>query len=200
MNKAVHHAHHNIAAKQKPEVQKKGQDTVLFILVGAFLLGAVIGCVLAGKFVPNNLEGLLRQALEAKTQPSLWRELWAVFRWPAAALILGLLPLAGLTLPGVFFLRGLFLGYAIQVVAGSMTAHSFLWAAVLFGPTCLLAVPAFFVLGCIGLFGTAAQTPKRMKLLLGGAVCCVPLAACVVLDRTVVRTLLDILLAASAAT
>ena len=195
MSKVVHHAHHNIAAKPKPETQKKGRDTVLLVLVTAFLIGAAGGCVLAGKLAPNNLEMLLRQVLESKTHPALWRELWAIFRWPMAAVVLGLLPMAGLTLPGLFFLRGVFLGYAVQVVAKGITSHGFLWAGVLFGPTCLLAVPAFFVLGCLGLLRTAAQTSGRAKLLLGGAICCGPLALCVLLDQTVVLNLLDILLA-----
>ena len=195
MSKVIHYAHHNITAKPKPETKKKGLDTVLLVLVATFLIGAAAGCVLAGRLAPDNLENLLRQVLESKIRPAFWRELWAVFRWPIAALVLGLLPLAGLTLPGVFFLRGMFLGYAVQVVAGGVTSHGFLWAGVLFGPTCLLAVPAFFVIGCLGLLRAAAQTSGRAKLLLGGAVCCGPLALCVLLDRTVVLNLLDILLA-----
>ena len=199
MSGTVSHAHHKIAAKPDPEARRKGRDTVLLFLVAAFLIGAAAGCALAGNAAPDNLETLLRQVLEAKTKPSLWRELWAVFRWPMAAMILGFLPLAGLTLPGVFFLRGACLGYAVQAVAGGVTSHGFLWAGVLFGPTCLLAVPVFFALGCIGLWPAAAQTPRRIKLLLGGAVCCVPLILCVFLDQTVVQNLLDILLASLAA-
>ena len=194
MSKVVHHARHNITTKSKPETQKKGRDMVLLVLVVAFLIGAAAGCVFAGRLAPDNFENLLRQVLESKTHPALWRELWAVFRWPMAALILGCLPMAGLTMPGLFFLRGMFLGYAVQVVAGGVTSHGFLWAGVLFGPTCLLAVPAFFVIGCLGLLRAAAQTSGRAKLLLGGAVCCGPLALCVLLDRTVVLNLLDILL------
>ena len=112
-----------------------------------------------------------------------------------AALILGCLPMAWLTLPGVFFLRGMFLGYVVQIVARGVTSHGFLWAGVLFGPTCLLAVPIFFVIGYLGLLRAAAQTPGRAQLLLGSAVCCGPLALCIFLDRTVVLNLLDILLA-----
>jgi len=100
-----------------------------------------------------------------------------------------------LTLPGVFFLRGMFLGYVVQIVARGVASHGFLWAGVLFGPTCLLAVPIFFVIGYLGLLRAAAQTPGRAQLLLGSAVCCGPLALCIFLDRTVVLNLLDILLA-----
>ena len=166
MSKIVHHAHHKIADKPKQENRKKGRDAALLILVAAFLTGAAVGCILAGKLAPSNLGNLLQQALSSQTRPALWRELWAVFRWPMAALILGCLPMAWLTLPGVFFLRGMF-----------------------------LAVPIFFVIGYLGLLRAAAQTPGRAQLLLGSAVCCGPLALCIFLDRTVVLNLLDILLA-----
>lgn len=195
MSKVAHHAHHKIADKPKQETRKKGRDAALLILVAAFLTGAAVGCILAGKLAPNNVENLLRQALSSQTRPALWRELWAVFRWPMAALILGCLPMAWLTLPGVFFLRGMFLGYVVQIVARGVASHGFLWAGVLFGPTCLLAVPIFFVIGYLGLLRAAAQTPGRAQLLLGSAVCCGPLALCIFLDRTVVLNLLDILLA-----
>ena len=195
MSKVVHHAHHKIADKPKQETQKKGRDAALLILVTAFLTGAAVGCVLAGKLAPNNVENLLRQTLDSQTRPALWRELWAVFRWPMAALILGCLPMACLTLPGVFFLRGMFLGYVVQIVTRGVASHGFLWAGVLFGPTCLLAVPIFFVIGYLGLLRAAAQTSGRTQLLLGSAVCCGPLALCIFLDRTVVLNLLDILLA-----
>lgn len=195
MSKVVHHAHHKIADKPKQETQKKGRDAALLILVTAFLTGAAVGCVLAGKLAPNNVENLLRQALNSQTRPALWREFWAVFRWPMAALILGCLPMAWLTLPGVFFLRGMFLGYVVQIVARGVASHGFLWAGILFGPTCLLAVPIFFVIGYLGLLRAAAQTLGRAQLLLGSAVCCGPLALCIFLDRTVVLNLLDILLA-----
>ena len=82
MSKVVHHAHHKIADKPKQETQKKGRDAALLILVTAFLTGAAVGCVLAGKLAPNNVENLLRQALNSQTRPALWREFWAVFRWP----------------------------------------------------------------------------------------------------------------------
>ena len=92
--------------------------------------------------------------------------------------------------------RGVFsAGYVVQIVARGVASHGFLWAGVLFGPTCLLAVPIFFVIGYLGLLRAAAQTPGRAQLLLGSAVCCGPLALCIFLDRTVVLNLLDSLLA-----
>ena len=162
MSKVVHHAHHKIADKPKQENRKKGRDAALLILVAAFLTGAAVGCILAGKLAPSNLGNLLQQALSSQTRPALWRELWSVFRWPMAALILGCLPMAWLTLPGVFFLRGMFLGYVVQIVARGVASHGFLWAGVLFGPTCLLAVPIFFVIGYLGLL-RAAASKKRQK-------------------------------------
>ena len=101
MSKVVHHAHHKIADKPKQENRKKGRDAALLILVAAFLTGAAVGCILAGKLAPSNLGNLLQQALSSQTRPALWRELWAVFRWPIFFVIgyLGLLRAAAQT-PG----------------------------------------------------------------------------------------------------
>ena len=53
MSKVAHHAHHKIADKPKQETRKKGRDAALLILVAAFLTGAAVGCILAGKLAPS---------------------------------------------------------------------------------------------------------------------------------------------------
>ena len=74
MSKVVHHAHHKIADKPKQENRKKGRDAALLILVAAFLTGAAVGCILAGKLAPSNLGNLLQQALSSQTRPSLFTD------------------------------------------------------------------------------------------------------------------------------
>lgn len=69
MSKVAHHAHHKIADKPKQETRKKGRDAALLILVAAFLTGAAVGCILAGKLAPSNLGNLLQQALSSQTRP-----------------------------------------------------------------------------------------------------------------------------------
>ena len=94
------------AHQKEKEAARKNRDTVLLMLSTAFLAGGIAGCLLEGKLsAAPYISGFLGQAARTTLAPSLWREFWTVFRWPAAAVLLSLLPLAALTLPTLFFLR-----------------------------------------------------------------------------------------------
>ncbi|MDO4516807.1 MAG: hypothetical protein Q4C76_06710 [Bacillota bacterium] len=181
-------------AKTKPEEQKQRDAILLMISVG-FLCGAVLGGLAEGKLSaePYVLEFLQAQAREAVT-PALWRELWVIFRWPAAVIALSFLPLVGLTMTALFFLRGFLLSYGIIAFAAGSGAQGMLWAGLLFGPTCILTIPVMFVLGtaCLlkktGSDKAAKAFPLRLLL-------CVPaLALCVFLNNTVVPPVLHFFL------
>ena len=98
-----------IGKKERLAAQKKEQksrDTVLMILSVSFLIGGILGCLLEGKLSAGTyISQFLAQSTQSAIAPSFWRELWTVLRWPAAVVVLGLLPLAGLTVPALFFLR-----------------------------------------------------------------------------------------------
>lgn len=130
--------------------------------------------------------------------PSLWRELWTVFRWPMAAVALSLLPMAGFTVPGLFFLRGFFLSYGIVSLMEGVGIVGVLCAGVVFGPTCLLAVPALFVLGTAGLLRRTEDIPKRSVFFRRVVVCLLILILCVFLDQKIVPKVLGFLLKALA--
>ena len=70
MSKVVHHAYHKIADKPKQETRKKGQDAALLILVAAFLTGAAVGCILAGKLAPSNLNSVYTRSGQNSTPNS----------------------------------------------------------------------------------------------------------------------------------
>ena len=183
------------AQQKEKEAARKNRDTVLLMLSTAFLAGGIAGCLLEGKLsAAPYISGFLGQAAQTTVAPSLWRELWTVFRWPAAAVLLSLLPLAALTLPTLFFLRGFFLSYGIVAMMEGLGGTGVLWAGIVFGPTCLLAVPAFFVLGTTGLLGKSDRQGMGKKLL-GRALAALPvLLVCAFLDRMVAPKLLHILL------
>ena len=193
-NKKRPHLQKERMAEQKKEA--KYRDTVLMILSVSFLLGGILGCLLEGRIPAGAYTSqFLAQATQSAVAPSLWRELWTVFRWPVAVVILGFLPLAGVTVPVLFFLRGLFLAYGIVALMGGLDNAGLLWAGIVFGPTSLLAVPAFFVLGTAELLGKAAGQEKRLRF----AMACLPvLLLCVCLDRAVTPRLLHFLLKAMA--
>ncbi|WP_419057119.1 hypothetical protein [Evtepia gabavorous] len=125
------------ALDRKKETEQKNRDTVLLILSVGFLVGGVLGCLLEGKLSTEHYIGqFFQQAAQMSIAPSLWREVWIVFRWPVAVILLSQLPLAGVTIPVVFFLRGFFLSYGIVALMEGMGLSGVLCAGVVFGPTC----------------------------------------------------------------
>ena len=175
----------------------KNRDTVLLILSVGFLVGGVLGCLLEGKLSTEHYIGqFFQQAAQMSIAPSLWREVWIVFRWPVAVILLSQLPLAGVTIPVVFFLRGFFLSYGIVALMEGMGLSGVLCAGVVFGPTCLLAVPVLFVLGTTGLLRKAESQPKGIPFFRRMVASLLVLALCVFLDQAVVPKLLGILLKA----
>lgn len=156
-----------------------------------------IGVPAGGKTVHRALyRSVFQQAAQMSIAPSLWREVWIVFRWPVAVILLSQLPLAGVTIPVVFFLRGFFLSYGIVALMEGMGLSGVLCAGVVFGPTCLLAVPVLFVLGTTGLLRKAESQPKGIPFFRRMVASLLVLALCVFLDQAVVPKLLGILLKA----
>ena len=185
------------ALDRKKETEQKNRDTVLLILSVGFLAGGVLGCLLEGKLSTEHSIGqFFQQAAQMSIAPSLWREVWIVFRWPVAVILLSQLPLAGVTIPVVFFLRGFFLSYGIVALMEGMGLSGVLCAGVVFGPTCLLAVPVLFVLGTTGLLRKAESQPKGIPFFRRMVASLLVLALCVFLDQAVVPKLLGILLKA----
>ena len=90
------------ALDRKKETEQKNRDTVLLILSVGFLAVGVLGCLLEGKLSTEHYIGqFFQQAAQMSIAPSLWREVWIVFRWPVAVILLSQLPLAGVTIPVV---------------------------------------------------------------------------------------------------
>ena len=126
------------ALDRKKETEQKNRDTVLLILSVGFLVGGVLGCLLEGKLSTEHYIGqFFQQAAQMSIAPSLWREVWIVFRWPVAVILLSQLPLAGVTIPVVFFLRGFFLSYGIVALMEGMGLSGVLCAG-LGQPVCWL--------------------------------------------------------------
>lgn len=164
--------------------QLRQRDLILWILTLSFLLGAVLGGILAGKL---GAEGyalrFLKDSMEGIVKPSFWREAWITLRWPVGVLLLRILPCSILTIPGLFFLRGFFLSYGITALSLGLGAIGTLCAALVYGALCLLTVPVMFVLGTAGLAGKESRSwlsPEQAGLCLGA------LALSILLGQTVV--------------
>lgn len=171
-----------------------GEDLrpVLILLAVSFLLGGVAGCLMNGaNSSAETVEAFLTSAAHRAPSPSLWRELWVLLRWPAAALVVGILPMPGAVMPILFFLRGYLLSYGISAFVLLRGAAGWVSSGALFGPICVLAVPVFFLAGTEGLLRKVAKS----KTSVWSFVLSVPaLLICAVLDTRVTPPLLSVLL------
>lgn len=167
----------------KKEMDRQ-RDVLLCILAISFLLGTVLGAT-----VENNTatEPYILRFFQACTQESMtasfWREAWTVLRWPAGVLVLSILPFSLLTIPTLFFFRSFLLAYGVAAVSGGTGMVGNVCAGLLFGPTCLLTVPVFFVLGTVGLLRKVERQSISTKY---GGLCLGALALCILLDQTAV--------------
>ena len=118
-----------------------GLIPVLAVTAACFLLGGLVGCLLASHIggggqesLAAYVEGFLRAAQAGEiTAPALASLVWDTVRWPLLALLLGFTALGLLGLPLLFAVRG------------------FLLALLVFGVSGALSVPVLFVLGVQGL-------------------------------------------------
>ena len=185
--------------ERRQEANNQQRDTVLLLLSAAFLFGAIMGCLLEGKLPASPyIASFWSHATQGTILPPLWRELWLVFRWPIAVVVLAMLPLAGVTLPILFFLRGLFLSYGLVALIGSTSGAEILCTMEIQGHTCLLTITILFVLGTSGILRRTASSPssrsRRAQCSVSG------LVLCVFLDQAVVPQLLTVLLKGFTAT
>ena len=159
----------------------------LALLSVSFLAGAVLGTLAEGLWTAD--EAVTAFLSSAPPDPTLWRELWVLLRWPLLALLAGALPFTGVLLPGLFCLRGFLLSYGIAALTAGNGGAGWLAGLALFLPACLLTLPPFFLLGVEGLLRKVEDRPKgRRLLLLAGSV--PPLLLCALADRKLAPALL----------
>ena len=124
-----------------------GLIPVLAVTAACFLLGGLVGCLLASHIggggqesLAAYVEGFLRAAQAGEiTAPALASLVWDTVRWPLLALLLGFTALGLLGLPLLFAVRGFLLAFSIAS-----------FVRLFGGAGCLLAL-LVFVLGVQGL-------------------------------------------------
>ena len=168
------------------------------ILSVGFLVGGVLGCLLEGKLSTEHYIGqFFQQAAQMSIAPSLWREVWIVFRWPVAVILLSQLPLAGVTIPVVFFSPRLFpllwhCGFD-GGNGGSLVFCVLVWC--LGQPVCWLC-RYYLCWEPLGLLRKAEESAEGHSVFRRMVASLLVLALCVFLDQAVVPKLLGILLKA----
>ncbi|MBR5534067.1 MAG: hypothetical protein IKU62_04405 [Ruminiclostridium sp.] len=170
-----------VTVAARPKGEGRHQNTVLILISAAFLAGGILG-YLAQENLPAS--SYVQMFLSETGSPDLWRELWSVVRWPTGFLILGKLPLVGLSIPMAMSLRGFLLSYSIAAFAeGNLNS-----AVLLFGPTCVLTLPVLFLLSTEILLRKAGEQAQGKPAVI--LACVLSLCLCMVIDLTVVPMLL----------
>ncbi len=136
-----------------------GLIPVLAVTAACFLLGGLVGCLLASHIggggqesLAAYVEGFLRAAQAGEiTAPALASLVWDTVRWPLLALLLGFTALGLLGLPLLFAVRGFLLAFSIASFVRLFGGVGCLLALLVFGVSGALSVPVLFVLGVQGL-------------------------------------------------
>lgn len=143
------------------------QRVALAVLSAAFLLGGVMGCLLAslsGGTGAEELGGYLTGYLELARDGALPRGvmplLWGQLKYLLAILVLGLTALGLAGIPILFGLRGFFFSFSAACFCRVFGRRGLLPAFFLFGLPALLWVPALFLAGVPG-FLSARQLFRR---------------------------------------
>ena len=174
---------------------RQTENRILLLLSICFLAGGILGCLAEICWLgeASAERYLMEMTNEGIPGPVLWRELWIILRWPVFALAAAGLPLSRLTVPVLFCLRGLFLSWGISAFMTSGSGAGKLAGVLIFGPTCLLALPVFFLLGVEGL-RKKTEDVKSSAWLRRAMVSIPLLILCVTLDWRVTPALLSVLL------
>lgn len=154
------------------EIRKKWdlpleQKAALAVLSAAFLLGGLLGCLLAAlssgtgaEELSSYLTGYLALAREGGIPRGLWPLLWGQVKYALAVLVLGLTALGLAGVPILFGLRGFFFSFSAACFCRVFGKRGLLPAFFLFGLPALLWVPALFLSGVPG-FLSARQLLRR---------------------------------------
>ena len=144
------------------------QRVALTVLSAAFLLGGLLGCLLAAlcdgpgaEELSGYLTGYLALAWEDDLPRGLPPLLWGQAKYLLAVLVLGLTALGLAGIPILFGLRGFFFSFSAACFCRVFGRRGLLPAFFLFGLPALLWVPALFLSGVAGLL-SARQLLRRM--------------------------------------
>lgn len=145
-----------------------GHGRALTVLAVSFLIGGMVGCILAALSGGTGAEELSRYLVDYLTltqggqlSRSLWPLLWGQEKYLIAALLLGLTALGLAGFPILFGVRGFFLSFPVACFCRVFGKRGLLPAFILSGLPALLWAPALFLVGVSG-FLSAQQLLRRV--------------------------------------
>ena len=193
------------------DLQSAGRIPALAVLSVFFVVGAVVGCLLAGKVGGGGSDALADYLQRyfamiqsgAVSRPEVLPLIWEMFRWPLFAALLGLTALGVLGLPVLFAVRGFLLCFAVASFFRMFGGVGLLLAALAFGITSLITIPVLFILGVQGLLcagmladqllgdGSGRGVRPGRAYLLRCCACCGALCVCVCVEYFALPALLQ---------
>ena len=141
------------------DVPGEGGGPALAAVGISFFLGSAAGCLLASAAGGSGVEsltayvqGFLSAAEKGSVQPpALLPLMWEVLRWPVLTVGLGFTALGVLGIPILFSVRGFLLSFAVSSFVRMFGSEGCFAAALIFGVSGAVSIPALFVLGVQGL-------------------------------------------------
>ena len=144
------------------------QSRALVVLSISFLIGGMIGCILATLSGGTGAEELGRYLVDYLTlaqsgqlPQSVCTVLWGQVKYLLAALLFGLTALGLAGFPVLFGLRGFFLSFSVACFCRVFGSRGLFPACLLFALPALLWAPALFLMGVSG-FLSAQQLLRRV--------------------------------------
>lgn len=190
------------------DVPAEGGGPALAALGICFFLGSAAGCLLAAAAGGGGIEslsayiqGFLSAAGEGSVrQPALLPLLWELLRWPVLVVALGFTALGVIGIPILFSVRGFLLSFAVCSFVRLFGSEGCFAAALIFGISGAISVPALFVLGVQGLMASARLagrtvgesrrgSPFGRTYFLRCGMCAGAFCVCVLLEYLAVPTL-----------
>lgn len=149
----------------------KPRSAALILLSACFVLGVLLGCLLASIFQKGSAEPLFSylngyfSVLEAGelSESSLLSTFWEIGRWPLFAGLMATTLFGVVALPALLLLRGFLLSYAVSVLVCLYGgADGFLFSAVIFGVPAFSSTLSLFIIGQLVLpDGTQAMNGRK---------------------------------------
>lgn len=148
------------------------KDQWLALLLSAlpFLIGGVLGCMLAAS-ASGESDALLREYIntylsamtrEALPSPGVVSVMWDYFRFPLVAVVLSFTALGLIGIPILFGVRGFLLSFSVTSFVRLFGTAGAGMAFLLFGLSEVIVLPVFFLLGIQGI-GASARLLERIS-------------------------------------
>lgn len=198
---------------RKQPVKEMPQEHVvaLTVLGIAFVIGGVIGCLIAFQVGQDNetllsfLQSYLNAAKNGDVQaPNLMLVLWKAIRFPVLAMILGFTALGIAGMPALFLVRGFLFSFSVTCFVVLYGGRGAIAALLLLGLSSVVTIPVLFIVGTQGMTASRKLLSRYLSgrrehpiytrpYFLRWGICAIVMGICIALDYTILPKLIQLL-------